>query len=105
MTMIELEDLGTLIDRLDNLAHALRMPLPDKMHVDILRDSLPKLVTSFKAAYAHELGNDPWETHPKESGAVHTVFNCRICGTTKCKIASGVGSVDKPAGSQEKENG
>lgn len=65
MNTLDIEDLGTLIDRLDNLAHALNMPLSDKMHVDILRDSLPKLVKDFKSAYANELHNNPWEGQPR----------------------------------------
>jgi hypothetical protein len=59
------EDLGVLIDRLDNLAHALKMPLADKMHIDIPRDSLPKLVKDFKAAYVDAFGENPWEGQPE----------------------------------------
>lgn len=65
MCVAEIEDLGTLIDRLDNLAHALQMPLQDSMHVSILRESLPKLVKDFKAAYANELHENPWEGEPR----------------------------------------
>jgi hypothetical protein len=65
MAIVDLEDLGVLIDRLDNLAHALKMPLRPEMHVSVLRDSLPKLVKQFKAAYAKELGENPWESHPE----------------------------------------
>lgn len=61
MTIAEIEDLGTLIDRLDNLAHALQMGLPDSMHVGQLRVALPNLVKDFKAAYAEEFGENPWE--------------------------------------------
>lgn len=60
----EIENLGTLIDRLDNLAHALQLPLEDEFHVRVLRDSLPKLVANFKAAYAKELHENPWEDQP-----------------------------------------
>ena len=66
MSVVDLDNLGVLIDRLDNLAHALKMPLADKMHVDILRRSLPQLVKDFKAAYVNELHENPWETHPDE---------------------------------------
>ena len=60
--MADTEDLGTLIDRLDNLAHALNLPLRAEMHVTALRESLPELVTEFKAAYVHEMGENPWES-------------------------------------------
>jgi hypothetical protein len=66
MTLVKLENLGVLIDRLDNLAHALKMPLRPEMHVEVLRDSLPKLVNSFKAAYVAELHENPWEFHPDD---------------------------------------
>lgn len=65
MTIAEIEDLGTLIDRLDNLAHALKLPLSLAMHVEQMRIALPNLVKDFKAAYAKELGENPWETHPE----------------------------------------
>lgn len=61
MAVAEIEDLGTLIDRLDNLAHALKMPLSDTMHVGQLRLALPALVKDFKAAYVKELHENPWE--------------------------------------------
>ena len=61
MSVAEIEDLGTLIDRLDNLAGALKLPLKDSMHVEQLRIELPVLVKDFKAAYVKELGEDPWE--------------------------------------------
>jgi hypothetical protein len=59
------QELGELIDRLDNISHALKMSLPNDMHVNILRASLPKLVKEFKAAYAIELGENPWEGEPE----------------------------------------
>jgi hypothetical protein len=67
MTLVDLDNLGVLIDRLDNLAHALKMPLRPEMHVSVLRDSLPQLVKQFKAAYAKELGENPWEGEPSEA--------------------------------------
>lgn len=56
-----MDDLGTLIDRLDSFVNALQLPIKDDLHVKILRDSLPELVTSFKAAYVAELHENPWE--------------------------------------------
>ncbi len=64
MSVVEIVDLGTLIDRLDNLAHALKMRLPSDMHVEQMRIALPALVKDFKAAYVKELGENPWEGEP-----------------------------------------
>ena len=64
MSIEDIEDLGTLIDRLDNLAHALNLPLRAEMHVEQMRLALPNLVKDFKAAYVHEMGEDPWEGEP-----------------------------------------
>ncbi len=64
MSLAEIENLGILIDRLDNLAHALKLPVADKMHVQQLRLALPILVKDFKAAYVKELGENPWEGEP-----------------------------------------
>jgi hypothetical protein len=58
------EELGRSIDNLDNVAHALKMPIPDKMHVEIMRSKLPKLVAQMKRQFAAVTGNDPWEDHP-----------------------------------------
>lgn len=60
----ESDDFGALIDRLDNLAHALKLPLKDSMHVTQLRIELPNLVKDFKAAYVNEMGENPWEGGP-----------------------------------------
>jgi hypothetical protein len=65
MSLADTENLGTLIDRLDNLAHALQLPLKDSMHVGQLRVELPNLVKDFKAAYVNEIGDNPWEDGPE----------------------------------------
>jgi hypothetical protein len=61
MSVAEIEDLGVLIDRLDNLAHVLQMRVSDSMHVSQMRLALPNLVKDFKAAYVKEIGENPWE--------------------------------------------
>lgn len=65
LTKEQLEDrfeaLGQLIDSLDNFAHALSMPLPPQMHVEQLKDVLPKKVTELKTLYAEITGANPWE--------------------------------------------
>ena len=56
----KLEELGQLIDGLDNLAHALTIPLPDKMHVDCIRDLLPDKVLELKNIFIEITGENPW---------------------------------------------
>lgn len=55
-----LEQLGTLIDELDNLAHALNIPLPAEMHVEQLRLALPEKVERLKTVYVDITGENPW---------------------------------------------
>lgn len=56
-----LKKLGTLIDELDSLAHALRMTIPDNLHVESMRASLPEKVEALKEAYVEIAGENPWE--------------------------------------------
>lgn len=58
------ETLGQTIDEIDNLAHALTMPLPPHLHLEALRPTLPDLVKRMKAAYVGVVGENPWEDHP-----------------------------------------
>ena len=58
------EELGRSIDELDDLAHALKTPVPDSIHVNCLREQLPELVAKMKRQFAAVIGEDPWETHP-----------------------------------------
>lgn len=55
------EELGQAIDRVDNLAHALKLPLSPNMHVDQLRAALPEAVADLKAAFVKLTGDNPWE--------------------------------------------
>lgn len=54
------ETLGHIIDSLDNLAHALTMPIPDSMHVECLRQSLPEKVLELKKIFVEITGENPW---------------------------------------------
>lgn len=54
------EDLGQQIDSLDNLAHALKMPIPAQMHVDQLRRALPEAVAELRRLFTMVTGEDPW---------------------------------------------
>lgn len=55
------ENLGLAIDKVDDLAHALLIPMPDSFHVKCLKNSLPEVVKELKAAFAEATGENPWE--------------------------------------------
>jgi hypothetical protein len=59
------EQIGRLADRVDNLAHALQLPLPAAMHVEQLRAALPEIRDALRLIYTAETGDDPWSTHPR----------------------------------------
>jgi len=54
------ETLGQLIDSIDNLSCALKLPIPDSMHVEVLRDTLPEKVISLKRSFIEITGENPW---------------------------------------------
>jgi hypothetical protein len=55
------DQFGEQIDRLDNLASALTLPLRAEMHVTQLKSALPEVVAALKEAYVFEFGDNPWE--------------------------------------------
>lgn len=55
------EKLGLLIDGIDNLAHALQIPMPAHLHIEGLKESLPKKVKELKEVYIEITGENPWE--------------------------------------------
>lgn len=50
---------GGLVDRLDNLCSAAELPLPDAIHLQALRASLPEIRDELRAALV-AAGFDPW---------------------------------------------
>lgn len=54
------EQLGNAIDRLDSVAHALKLGLPAEMHVEQLRVLLPEIVVELKAAFVLVTGEECW---------------------------------------------
>jgi hypothetical protein len=62
------EQIGRLADRVDNLAHALQLPMPAAMHVAQLRAALPEIRDALRLIYTAETGEDPWSTHPHGVG-------------------------------------
>jgi hypothetical protein len=61
-TYENMERLGMAADTLDNLLHALNLPLPPAMHVAQLKAALPDLVKALREVYVAETGDNPWST-------------------------------------------
>lgn len=53
----KLEQLGVLIDEIDNLAHALNLPLPPQVHVDQLKAALPEKVNRLQELFVEISGD------------------------------------------------
>lgn len=54
------EQIGQLIDRLDNVIGALELPIPAPFHVEQVKNILPEISKELKAAVVAESGYDPW---------------------------------------------
>lgn len=59
-----MDEIAEQIDRLDNLVAALDLPVSSKVHVQVLRESLPELAADLKSAYLSAGGDNHWEHHP-----------------------------------------
>lgn len=55
------ENLGTLIDELDSLAHGLKLNMPNELHVESMRQSLPEKVKRLKESFVEITGENPWD--------------------------------------------
>ncbi|PZP26678.1 MULTISPECIES: hypothetical protein [Pseudomonas] len=55
-----MEQLAEQIDRLDNFAAGLELPLPEHLHLQAMRDGLPEIVTELKNAFITAGGDDYW---------------------------------------------
>lgn len=55
-----MESLGMAADTLDNLYHALLLPMPPAMHVAQLKAALPEVIKKLRAVYVAETGDNPW---------------------------------------------
>ena len=60
----QLEPIGELADRIDNLAAALNLPMPDSFHVKQLKSELPKVANELKRFYRSISGENPWDGGP-----------------------------------------
>lgn len=54
------EDLGKAADTVDNLIHAMMLPMPATVHLQALKESLPALRDRLRAIYIAETGENPW---------------------------------------------
>lgn len=54
------EKLGKASDTIDNLIHAMQLPLPPATHLAALKASLPALRDELRKVYVSETGQDPW---------------------------------------------
>lgn len=57
------EDVGLVADTLDNLIHALALPMPPAFHLERLRAALPGVRDRLRAAFVAAVGDNPWPTH------------------------------------------
>lgn len=55
------ETLGQLIDSIDNIAHALNLPLSADVHLDQLKRLIPEKVAELKKSFVDITGENPWE--------------------------------------------
>lgn len=64
------EELGQAIDQIENLSSALTLPMPDGLHVEALRKSLPDAAMRLKRAFVAVTGQDPWDLAPIDPGSL-----------------------------------
>ena len=56
-----MHEIAEVVDSLENLIAALKMPLPCEMHVEALRGTLPDLRDKLKRAYLAAGGENVWD--------------------------------------------
>jgi hypothetical protein len=54
------DEMGRLIDRLENLCGAMVIPMPDKFHLDNIKVSLPEIVEKMKVHFEDIVGEKIW---------------------------------------------
>lgn len=60
-----IEEVGKAADSIDNLLHAMRMPLPASTHLQCVASSLGVMKETLRQAHIALSGNDPWASQPK----------------------------------------
>ena len=61
MTEDQKDKLGRLCERVDNFAHAVRLPISAELHMKALREAIPEICAELKGIYRELTGEDPWE--------------------------------------------
>jgi hypothetical protein len=61
----ELEQLGQLVDRLDNLRAGLNLPMPPTFHVSQMKPILEEVSAELKTIVIGLAGTNPWEGDPQ----------------------------------------
>lgn len=61
MNAIELDTIGRLSDKADNLVHAARLPLTPQTHVECLSGGMAEIRDALRELYLEASGNNPWE--------------------------------------------
>lgn len=55
------EELGMTIDRVNNVYHALSIPMPAEFHLKQMKELIPEIVTELKKGFVDLTGENPWE--------------------------------------------
>ena len=55
-----MEEIAEIIDRIENLVHALKIPVGPELHFKALKDQMPEIHKDLKAAYLKAGGEDHW---------------------------------------------
>jgi len=56
-----IEELAETVDTLNNLFHALQMPVPAEIHVKAMREKVPEIMKKIKNAYLYLGGENVWD--------------------------------------------
>lgn len=61
----QLEQIGLLADKADNLLGAVKLPLPPHVHIQGMTGGLKDIRSELREIYKAVSGSDPWEHHPE----------------------------------------
>lgn len=56
-----IETLGEVIDDMENVIGALKLPMPPDVHVEQCKAILPRFVKRLREVYKDAAGDDPWD--------------------------------------------
>lgn len=55
------EQLGRAIDRVDNMYHALMIPMSDEFHIEQFKQILPDIIKELKSSYEEVFEEKIWD--------------------------------------------